>query len=162
GALLAGEWLVPSMAVAADRDAAYTWTRSARETLSSFFDGSLLSSCFAAFYPSRPSESASGALAIGPGALGAIEALRRRHSAVIGCIVTVVAALWLSIGPKGGFLVRGAPAYEHLLWYRFITLAIFATVLVAAYGAWRVVKRGHPWAMALLLAGAGWAALVTS
>ncbi|WP_394838302.1 hypothetical protein LVJ94_15475 [Pendulispora rubella] len=163
GVAITGEWLYPSLKFAAKTDAAYTWTRPAFDTISDWFEGSLISSYRVGFFPSFFTYSTCGMVAIVAGFVGIVELVRRRNGAVAGCLITFVLAFWVALGPEIHAVIDWLPMYQNLLWYRFITLAILAWLLVAAYGAWRFANRKfryYPLNMVILAAGAIWAFFV--
>jgi|GEM_PF-2551040 len=141
GVALAGFWLYPSLAFGAKTDAAYTWIRDPKATITTFFDGTLLSSFWGSFFPSFAAVSRSGSTAVLAAAIGVVAAARRRAWVVFGFVLTAALALWIACGPSWSAVIGAAPMYERLLWYRFVTLAIFATLAVASYGAWRASGR---------------------
>ncbi|WP_394848850.1 hypothetical protein LZC95_15520 [Pendulispora brunnea] len=163
GIAISGEWLYPSLKFAAKTDAAYTWTRPAFDTVSDWFEGSLISSYRVGFFSSFFTYSTCGMVAIVAGLVGIVELVRRRNGAVASCLITFILAFWVALGPEIHWLIDLLPMYQNLLWYRFITLAILAWLFVAAYGAWRFANRKfryYPLNMAILAAGAFWAFFV--
>ncbi len=153
GGLLAGFWLYPSLTFAAKEDAAFTWLRRPADTVGSFLDGSLLSSYFAGFFPSFIAVNNVGILAIVLGAAGVFEAFRLKNHGVRSVVVTFVLAFWIALGPWWSSGIRILPAYDRLLWYRFVTLAICAWLVLAGYGAYRFSSskvRFYPFNVGLL------------
>ncbi len=162
GAGLGSFWLYPSLTFAAKTDAAYTWIRTPDTTLTSFLDGSLLSSYWGGFFPSFIATSQVGVVAILAAVVAIVVAVRNRNFAVLGFAFTLVVALWIACGPEWSAVVSIAPMYDRLLWYRFVTLTVFASLVLASYGAWKFSSRSFYWPFnaQVLAACFAWAALV--
>lgn len=141
GILLSAWWLYPSMKFAATEDAAYTWLRRPSDTISAFFDGSLLSSYFAGFFPTFIAVSNVGFVAVACGGVGVVEVVRKKSVGARSLLLVAVLAFWIGCGPWASWGVRFLPAYDRLLWYRFVTLAAAAWFLLAGYGAYRLSSR---------------------
>jgi hypothetical protein len=163
GAGLAAFWLVPSMAFAPKEDAAYTWIRRPADTISSFLDGSMLSSYFVGFYPRFFEYSPIGLLATVCAGVGIWQATLRRNWAVLACALCMFVSLLFCLGPSPSFGLWVLPMYGHLLWYRFATLLELTTLLLAGFGAWRLwgarARLGNIVVVGLV-GGALWAGLV--
>lgn len=134
GAGLAAWWVVPSAPFAPDHEASFNWIRGAKDTASAFFDGSALASVFDAFDPRYRRSSNVGLVAVIPGIVGFVEAWRRRAPGM-----RVVAVFWLlcfaiALGPHPSFGLGWLPGYPRLLWYRFMTPAIAAWLVLAGFG----------------------------
>jgi hypothetical protein len=160
---LAAFWLVPSLGFAAKEDAAYTWLRRPVETLSTFLDGSAFSSYFAGFYPRFFTFSAVGIVATVCAGLGLLRLARRPNAAVMACAATAILALLVAMGPRPSFGLEILPAYDRLLWYRFMTLAQVMTLLVSGWAAWWLWEIRERLGRAFLFVVAGatfWALLV--
>jgi hypothetical protein len=155
GGALAAFWVLPSVPFAAREDAAYTWVRDTKGTVLAFLDGSLVTSYFAGFFPSFVRVSNVGLVVVSSAAVGVVEGFRRRDSAVRGFAIFFFVTFAVALGPSNP-VGRLLPGFERLLWYRFLTPATLALIILAAYGAARVVAVGR-WrataSTALLLAG---------
>jgi hypothetical protein len=156
-------WLVPSLGFAAKEDAAYTWLRRPADTLGAFIDGSAFSSYFAGFYPRFFTFSAVGIVATVCAGIGVLRLAWRRNAAVLACAATAILALLVAMGPRPSFGLGILPAYDRLLWYRFMTLAQLMTLLVSGWGAWWLweIRESLGRAFLFVVASAGvWALLV--
>jgi hypothetical protein len=138
GGALAAFWVLPSVPFAAPEDAAYTWVREAKGTALSLLDGSLVSSYFAGFFPSFVRVSNVGLAVVVLAAVGAAEGFRRRAPVVRGFALYFLVTFAVVLGPTNP-IGRLLPGFERLLWYRFVTPAILALLVLAAYGAARAV-----------------------
>lgn len=163
GGALAGFWLVPSAAFAAKEDAAYTWIRRPLDLIASFFDGSILSSCFYGFFPSFVNISNVGIVTVAMGLIGLlVGVIARRHVAPRVALFVFLIGFWITVGPSWGFVIKYLPGYDRLLWYRFITLTQLGWFMLAGFGAAYVAdldKRFAPYNRLLLAAGFIWAIL---
>lgn len=157
---LAAFWLVPSAPFAAAEDAAYTWLRRPQDTISSFFDGSLLSSYFAGFFPSFFTLSNVGFVAVAFGMLAIVFGLRRNAESPRAALLVFVTGAVITLGPTWSAVVRLLPGYDRLLWYRFLTLAEIGWLILAGLGAAYVTHlkpQVFPYRRLLLIVGLGWA-----
>jgi hypothetical protein len=67
------------------------------------------------------------------------------------------------MGPRYAGPLAIVPLYDRLLWYRFVTLVIVATLTLGAFGAWQFARfrtRLYPLNPMLVLAGGAWAFVV--
>lgn len=134
GGALSAFWIVPSAPFAAAQDAAYTWLRRPQDTLSSFFDGSLLSSYFAGFFPNFITISNVGIVAILAGFTGLGVAIQKRATGPLSVFCVFLFGFLVMLGPTWPTIGRLLPAYDRLLWYRFLTLAEIGWLMLAGYG----------------------------
>lgn len=163
GGALAAFWIVPSAPFAAAEDAAYTWLRRPEDVISSFIDGSLLSSYFAGFFPRFIAISYVGGVAVALGALGLVIGFRRRHSGPRSAFYVFVFGFLIMLGPAWSFGVRYLPGYDRLLWYRFLTIVQIGWLILAGFGAAYLAHAGRrfiPYNRLALAFGLGWALLV--
>ena len=134
GGALAAWWIVPSVPFAPDHESSFNWIRGAKDTVSAFFDGSAIASVFDGFDPRYRRESNVGLVAVLPGIVGFVEAWRRRSPGM-----RIVAVFWLlcfavALGPHPTFGLGWLPGYPRLLWYRFMTPAVAAWLVLAGFG----------------------------
>ncbi|MCO4748081.1 MAG: hypothetical protein KC912_25025 [Proteobacteria bacterium] len=134
GLVTSAWWWWPSLALVDHAPAAFTWIRSPSSTLWAIADGSLWSSYPVGFFERFVAHSKVGIIVTLMAAVGALTALRQRH-ALSGLVVVASLGLWFALGPAAAGPLSGAPLYENLLWYRFITLLSAATLILAAYGS---------------------------
>jgi hypothetical protein len=163
GCGLVAFWLVPSLPFAAKEDAAYTWIRPWRDTLSAFFDGSSLSSYFVGFYPHFFTFSAVGVVAIICSAFGVWRLTVRFNTAAAVCLATALLALMVAIGPRPSFGLWILPMYDRLLWHRFMSLATVMILVFAGWSAWRIWELRRTLGVTVILAligGGVWAGTV--
>lgn len=146
GAALTAPWLVPSLALAAPEPAAFTWVRDPFGILSGVARGTWFSSYEAGFYPRFRSSSSIGAAVLVLAGYGALSAIRRRDRAPVGLVVMTLLAMWITLGPRAAGPLLALPLYDELLWYRFATLAMLGWLLLAGYGASRLLALEPPFA----------------
>lgn len=163
GGALAAFWVIPSAPFAAAQDAAYTWLRRPQDIVSSFFDGSMLSSYFAGFFPRFVTISNVGIVAITLGIIAILLGVRRRDSGPVSALIVFALGFWIMLGPAWSFLIKYLPGYDRLLWYRFLTIAEIGWLILAGFGAAYAVHSGarfHPYNRIGLMLGLSWALLV--
>jgi hypothetical protein len=140
GAALAAFWLWPSLPFAPKQDAATIWIRHPGDTLSSFLDGSLLSSYFGGFAHSYRITSNHSFIAVGCAGFGAVHAARTRNRAVLGLVLFTLVSLVLTLGPTVSLGTQFLPGYRRLLWYRFVTPLAMGTIVVGGYGVHALLR----------------------
>jgi hypothetical protein len=131
-------WLLPSTGFAPAEDPAYIWIRNPKDTLSAFFDGSLLASYLGGFSPSYRAVNNVGVVPVYLALIGGIEAFRKKDVAMRGVTGLMLVCLLLVLGPTVTFGTQFLPGYSRLLWFRFLTPLAYSTFLLAAYGAARI------------------------
>ncbi len=139
GAALTAWWALPSALFAPDHESSYNWIRGPRDTVFAFFDGSAMSSVFDAFAERYRRLSNVGLVAVVPGVVGVVESVRLRATGFRAIALFWLVCLGVAMGPHPSFGLAWLPGYERLLWYRFLTPAIAAWLLVAAFGVARLV-----------------------
>ena len=163
GGALSAFWLVPSAPFAAAQDAAYTWLRRPQDIVSSFFDGSMLSSYFAGFFPRFVTLSNVGIVAITLGIVAILLGVRRRESGPLSAFFVFAFGFWIMLGPAWSFGIKLLPGYDRLLWYRFLTIAQIGWLILAGFGAGYVAHLGarfHPYNRIGLMLGFSWALVI--
>ncbi len=163
GGGLAAFWLIPSAPFAAAQDAAYTWLRRPEDIVSSFLDGSLLSSYFAGFFPRFVTINNVGIVAIILGFIAILAGVRRRETGPLSALLVWGIGFWIMLGPAWSFGIKYLPGYDRLLWYRFLTVAEIGWLILAGFGAAHVAhlgKRFLPYNRLALVAGFAWALVV--
>lgn len=145
GAALTAWWALPSALFAPDHESSYNWIRGPRDTFFAFFDGSALSSVFDAFAERYRRLSNVGLVAVVPGVVGVFESVRLRAAGFRAIALFWLVCLGVAMGPHPSFGLAWLPGYERLLWYRFMTPAIAAWLVVAGFGAVRIyaMTRAH-------------------
>ena len=139
GTSLAAFWVLPSVPFAAREDAAYTWVRDAKDTVLALLDGSLVTSYFGGFFPLFVRVSNVGLVVVVLAAIGIFEGIRQREVVVRGFAIYFAITFAIVLGPMNP-IGRVLPGFERLLWYRFLTPAILALVVLASYGASQIVS----------------------
>lgn len=135
GGLLAAFWLLPSADFAPKEETFYNWMRNPGTTVRQFLDGSLEGSFLGGFSDDYRSKSYVGIATVGLGALGVVEAFRRKAPGVRAIAVFFLLCGLITLGPVPSFGLGWLPGYTRLLWLRFVTPALFAWFLLTAYGA---------------------------
>lgn len=165
GGVLSAFWLIPSAPFAAAQDAAYTWLRRPQDIVSSFFDGSMLSSYFAGFFPRFVTISNVGIVAVALGILAIIVGVRRREPGPLSVFFVFAFGFWIMLGPAWSLGIKLLPGYDRLLWYRFLTIAEIGWLILAGFGAAYVARVGvrfQPYNRIGLILGFGWALMIMS
>jgi 6-pyruvoyl-tetrahydropterin synthase related domain len=150
GGALAAFWVLPSVPFAAREDAAYTWVRDSKDTVLALLDGSLITSYFGGFFPSFVRVSNVGLVVVVLAAIGIFEGIRQREVVVRGFAIYFALTFAIVLGPMNP-IGHVLPGFERLLWYRFLTPAILALVVLASYGASRLVSVSR-WRSAVTMA----------
>lgn len=163
GGALSAFWILPSAPFAATEDAAYTWLRRPQDTISSFLDGSLLSSYFAGFFPNFITISNVGIVAIVAGFTGLGVAIQKRATGPLSVFCVFLFGFLVMLGPTWPTVGRILPAYDRLLWYRFLTLAELGWLMLAGYGLAAIASLRppfRPYNLIALVACLFWAFIV--